>query len=110
MAFLAGVWALLLPTAVTAHPMLNLGIELMQVGIIALVILWLYGGLRCTGAVFVATAATAWIIERTLGEPNVVTVAVEQVARQAGWLVAGLALLALAGWWQTRKVSTNAVG
>ncbi len=90
----------------------NLGIELMQVGIIALVIPWLillsqtpyYVGLRRAGAGFAAVAATAWIIERLSGEPNLVTATVEQVARQAGWLLAGLALFALAGWWRMHQV------
>ena len=90
----------------------NLGIELMQVGIIALVIPWLillsqtpyYGGLRCAGAMLAAVAASAWIIERLSGEPNAVTTAVEQVSQQAWWLLAGLVLLALIGWWRMNQV------
>lgn len=89
----------------------NLGIELMQVGIIALVIPWLillsqtpyYGGLRHTGAVFAGLAAVAWVIERLSGEPNAVTRVVEQVARQAWWLLGGLALLTLIGWWRGQQ-------
>lgn len=88
----------------------NLGIELMQVGIIALVIPWLillsqtpyYGGFRWAGAVFAGVAATAWILERVSGEPNAVTAAVAQVAQQAEWLLAGLVLFALVGWWRMR--------
>ncbi len=90
----------------------NLGIELMQVGIIALVIPWLillsqkpyYGGLRRAGAVFSAVAATAWVIERLSGEPNIITAVIEQVARQAGWLLGGLALFALVCWWRMKQV------
>ena len=93
----------------------NLGIELMQVGIIALVVPWLillsqtsyYSGLRRAGAGFAAVAATAWVVERLSGEPNAVTVLVGQVARQAWWLLAGLALFALIGWWQIKKVERD---
>lgn len=96
----------------------NLGIELMQLLVIALVVPWLmllsqtpyYGGLRRAGAVFAAVAATAWVVERLSGEPNAVTAAVEQVAGQAGWLLAGLALFALVSWWRTRKIEANAIG
>ncbi len=93
----------------------NLGIELMQVGMIALVIPWLillsqttyYGGLRRTGAVVAAVAATAWVAERISGKPNAVAIAVEQVAGQAGWLLAGLALFALVGWWRMKQTRPN---
>jgi hypothetical protein len=89
----------------------NLGIELMQVGIISLVIPWLillsqtpyYGGLRQAGAGFGAIAAIAWVIERLSGEPNMVTKVVEVVARQAGWLLAGLIVVALVAWWRTKQ-------
>ena len=95
----------------------NLGIELMQLGIIALVIPWLillsqtpsYTPVRVAGAVLAAIAATAWIIERITGKPNAITDAVEQVARQAGWLLAGLALFALISWWRNQKVDPNAI-
>ena len=90
----------------------NIGIELMQVGIIALVIPWLillsqtsyYSALRQIGAGFAAVAATAWVIERLSGEPNAVTVLVEQIAQQAGWLLAGLALFAVIVWWRNIPV------
>lgn len=90
----------------------NIGIELMQAGIIALIIPWLlllsqtpyYSGLRYAGAGFAAVAATAWVIERLSGESNAVTATVEQVAQQTGWLLAGLALFALAGWWRMHQV------
>ncbi|NEU70115.1 HupE/UreJ family protein [Spirosoma agri] len=90
----------------------NLGIELMQVGIITLIIPWLlllsqtpyYGGLRRTGAVLAGVAAIAWVIERLSGEPNAVTWVVEQMARQAWWLLGGLALLTLIGWWRLQQV------
>ena len=91
----------------------NLGIELMQVGIINLVIPWLillsqtpyYVRLRRIGAGFAAVAAGAWVIERLSGEPNAVTVVVEQVAGQAWWLLGGLALLTLIGWWRRSRLS-----
>ncbi len=88
----------------------NLGIELMQVIIIALVIPWfillsqsaLYRYVRVAGAMLGAIAALAWVAERVTGQPNGVTALVGQVATQAPWLLAGLATLAVVGWWRAR--------
>ena len=88
----------------------NVGIELMQLLVIALTIPWLmllsrtpaYRVVRLTGAWLAAVAAVGWVVERVSGEPNAVTAAVGRVAGQAGWLLAGLALFALVGWWRMR--------
>ena len=81
----------------------NLGIEAMQLFIIALTLPWLmllsrtraYGPVRVGGAIFGAAAAIAWVVERITGQAN----AVERVAGQAGWLLAGLALLTIGSWY-----------
>ena len=88
----------------------NLGIELMQLVVIALTIPWLivlsrtsaYRGVRLTGALLGAVAATAWLIERLTGQANWVTAFVEQVASRAPWLLAGLALFAIGSWLRGR--------
>ncbi|MEZ0538332.1 HupE/UreJ family protein [Fibrella arboris] len=84
----------------------NLGIELMQVGIIALVIPWLillsqtpfYWFLRSSGAVLAGVAALAWVAERVSGQANGVTALVERVATLAPWLCVGLAVMAVVSW------------
>lgn len=65
----------------------NLGIELMQLGIIALVIpglLWLsrtsvYGAVRVGGAILASVAALAWIAERLSGQANEITRLIERI-------------------------------
>lgn len=88
----------------------NLGIELMQIFIIALVIPFLillsrtpfYRIVRGGGAILAAIAALGWVSERVSGQPNWVLVAVEQVANQSVWLLAGLALVAIISWLRDR--------
>ena len=69
----------------------------------------IYSGLRWAGVVCAAVAATARVIERVSGEPNLVTAAVEQVAGQAGWLLAGLILFALAGGKNKKLAQTQSI-
>lgn len=65
----------------------NLGIELMQLGIIALAIpgllllsrTSLYGAVRISGAVLAGMAALAWIAERLSGQANEVTKLIERI-------------------------------
>jgi hypothetical protein len=65
----------------------NLGIELMQLGIITLVIPGLlllsrtsrYGAVRISGAVLSGMAALAWIAERLSGQANEVTRLIERI-------------------------------
>lgn len=94
----------------------NLGIELMQLAVIALVVPWLlllscspraYAWVRVGGAAFAGVAALAWLAERLTGQANPVTAAVERVADFAPWLLGGLALAALlSAWarWRTKQV------
>ncbi|MCZ8518203.1 MULTISPECIES: HupE/UreJ family protein [Paenibacillus] len=81
----------------------NLGIELMQLFVIAITVPWLivlcitraYHPVRIAGALFAAVAATGWLAERTLGEPNGVASLADAAGGQAYWLVGLLACTAL---------------
>ncbi len=95
----------------------NLGIETMQLFIIALTMPWLillartpvYSTVRIIGASFAAVAALGWIAERIFAQANPVTLLVEVAAKQAIWitvLLVGLALIATV-WqrWRTKLSS-----
>jgi hypothetical protein len=81
----------------------NIGIELMQLFVVALVVPWLmllsqtafYSPLRIAGAVTAAIAAIAWIVERITGNPNQIAVFVQNVSQYAHLGIFVLALLAL---------------
>ena len=96
----------------------NLGIELMQLVVIALTVPWLillsqtpiYPFVRLTGAVLSGVAALAWIAERVLNRPNPLTALVEQIAQHAIWLLAGLAFVAVLSSWWTRRKQSGQVG
>lgn len=89
----------------------NLGIELMQLFVIALTIPWLmllsrtpaYPTVRLTGAFLAAIAAVAWVVERVTGQENVLTKGVEQVAEYAPYLLGLLVVLALYFTWRTGR-------
>ncbi|WP_229364475.1 HupE/UreJ family protein [Fibrella aestuarina] len=89
----------------------NLGIELMQLIVIALTIPWLmllsqtpvYGWVRRGGALLAAVAATAWLVERITQHPNGVTRLVERVVIYAPYGLAVLAGMALLLTYQTRQ-------
>jgi hypothetical protein len=80
----------------------NLGIELMQLFIIALTIPWLiilsisnkYTILRTTGAIVAIAASLGWIAERITGDANLVTKVVGDLAAHSCWLTVILALAA----------------
>ena len=85
----------------------NLGIESMQLAVIACVMPWLlilsrtrvYGAVRHVGVTLGVGAALAWIWERVTGESNRIAQVVESVARHPDWIIgilAASALLALA--------------
>lgn len=94
----------------------NLGIELMQLFVIALVIPWLillsqanfYSFVRSIGATLAGAAALAWVAERLSGQPNWFTMAIEQLAGWSYWLLAGLAIIALISWFSPFKSRLNA--
>lgn len=82
----------------------NLGIELMQLLVVAVTIPWLiilsrsfavYTYIRITGALIAGVAAVSWIIERVTLRPNLITIFVLNTADYAKWLIVLLAVLAL---------------
>ncbi len=90
----------------------NLGIELMQLLVIALIVPWLillnltgfYKWIRIGGAVFAAVAAVAWIAERVSGTPNAVGGSLQNIFEHAHLGILTLALIALAAFgWQYHK-------
>lgn len=90
----------------------NLGIELMQLVVIALTIPWLmllsrtpaYRSVRLAGAWLAGVAAIGWVVERVTGQRNVLSEGVEQVADYAPY---ALALLALSALYFTQRMSRN---
>ncbi|MBE9462358.1 HupE/UreJ family protein [Dyadobacter sp. UP-52] len=87
----------------------NLGIELMQLFVIAAVFPWLiilsrskfYSVIRISGAVFSALAASGWMVERITENSNFITVQTQRIVGHAPWLIALLAVAAVA------SLSTN---
>ena len=88
----------------------NLGIELMQLVVIALTIPWLmllsrtplYRVVRVSGAALAALAAGGWLVERLSGQRNALAQGIEQVAGYAPYGLAALALLASLATWRYR--------
>jgi hypothetical protein len=84
----------------------NLGIETMQLTVVALTLRSLlllsrtraYGLLRIGGACFAAIAALGWIVERSLDTGNVIDPIVENIAHRAPWIAMALFLLSLSCW------------
>lgn len=81
----------------------NLGIEIMQLFIIALIIPWLlllnktpfYKWFRIAFALLAAVAALAWTAERISGQANYITTAVQNISTYGIWCIAALAITAL---------------
>jgi len=84
----------------------NLGIEIMQLFVVAITIPWLiilsgtnmYNYVRITGAAFAGTASIGWIVERVSGQSNFVSILISQVADEAKWVIVFLAVLSLISW------------
>jgi hypothetical protein len=96
----------------------NVGIELMQLFVIALTIPWLmllsrtpaYRYVRVGGAVLAGVAALAWIVERITGQANGLTRGIEQIVVYAPYILLCVALLAVYLTWhmsQSRQNSTS---
>ena len=89
----------------------NIGIELMQLVIMALIIPSLivlstpewYAVVRMTGANFAAIAAIAWIFERISGQSNLITDSVAVVATYGTWVVGALFLAAVTSHFKGKK-------
>ncbi len=96
----------------------NIGIELMQLFVIAITVPWLillsltpsYKWVRIIGAVSAAIAAIAWIGERISGKPNAVGGFVQNISQYAHLGILLLALIALLtfGLQYNKKYSINA--
>ncbi len=82
----------------------NLGIELVQLGVVAAVMPALimlahtrfYRPFRLAGGGFAAIAAAAWLVERTSGAENPLGRAIDVALGQAPWLAAALTLVSAA--------------
>jgi hypothetical protein len=109
LAFASVLFNLSLPTGKLALSILgfNLGIELMQLIIIALVIPWLlllsktpvYKIFRQFGAAMAAVAAMAWVAERYSGNTNPVTEFIVKNNAAAPWALILLAIVAITCYW-----------
>ncbi len=81
----------------------NLGIELMQLLVVAVTIPWLiilsrsltiYTYLRIVGAIIAGIAAIGWIIERVTSQPNLISTFILNAGDYIKWLIVLLAVLA----------------
>ncbi len=81
----------------------NLGIEIMQLFIIAMIVPWLillgktsfYKWFRITGAALAAIAAVAWIVERSSGKTNFITELLSKSAEHGWWYMLSIALISI---------------
>jgi hypothetical protein len=89
----------------------NLGIELMQLGIMALILpcflgmsqTTIYPFFRVVGAVIASLAAIAWMAERMTNTPNFMTVRIEMLLPYALWLIIFLAVMAVTSCFYFKK-------
>jgi len=81
----------------------NLGIEVVQLLVVAAVVPWLmllawsgrYTPFRLGGALFAAVASLGWALERLTGVPNPISTSLEGLGSVAPWLLAILAAVAV---------------
>lgn len=109
LAFASVLFNLSLPTGKLALSILgfNLGIELMQLIIMALVIPWLlllsktpvYKIFRQSGAAMAAVAAIAWVAERYSGNTNPVAEFIANNSAAAPWILMLLVIVAVTCYW-----------
>jgi hypothetical protein len=91
----------------------NLGIELMQLAVIALTVPWLmvlsltpaHRYVRVGGASLAAVAACGWIWNRVTGPSNAIEHAMELTAEFAPLAIVALALIAIPAYWRTAHSS-----
>lgn len=84
----------------------NLGIELMQLFIIAIIVPWLillsktpyYKWIKNVLAVLAAVAALAWIAERSSGSGNTITSITTKIPENGLWLIISVALISVLGY------------
>lgn len=94
----------------------NLGIELMQLFIVAITVPWLillsltsfYPWVRISSALLAALASLVWIVSRVSREPNVIERTMQSITPYAPFAILLLALLALTAYChQTSKEKTS---
>jgi len=93
----------------------NIGIELMQLFIVALIVPWLiilsrgknYAIIRVTGGIIAIIASLAWIIERISGRPNVISTNMQPIFDQGIWFIVGLAFIAVISLLYQRRSRLN---
>ena len=113
LAFAGSLAGLHLPAGPLAGSILgfNLGIELMQLLVIALTVPWLvllsqtpaYPAVRVVGAAGAGAAALAWVLERTVLDTTPFSAGIARLLAGAPWLLAALAAGALASYWRVRS-------
>ena len=90
----------------------NIGIELQQLLVVALIVPSLillsqqpkvYHVVRISGAIIAAIAAMAWIIQRISGKSNVFTEGVENIFVYGRWFILVLAVLAVGSYFLNKK-------
>jgi HupE / UreJ protein len=92
----------------------NIGIELMQLGIMAVILpsfillsqTKLYAPFRIFGAIAASIAAIAWIFERVSNAPNFITVWMEKALPYGPWLIVFLAIGAVVSYFYFKKKGT----
>ena len=95
----------------------NLGIETMQMSVVALTLPSLilmsrtraYPWLRVGGALFAGVASVGWIVERMIGAQGSVDNVVNELAHHSVWIAGGLFLLSVVCWasQNTRSALSN---
>lgn len=95
----------------------NLGIETMQIAIVAATLPSLllmsrtraYPFLRVCGSAFAAAASVGWMVERILNLHSTVDVVVNELVHRSVWMAAGLFVLSLVCWNLQKSISPNAL-
>ena len=90
----------------------NLGIEAMQLAVVAFTMPWLlllsrsasYAWLRIAGALVAGAASLVWIAERAFGVRTPFAAWIEQIASHGLWWLAGLAVVAVASQWKRPRL------
>ena len=93
----------------------NIGIELVQLGVVAAVMPGLillaqtrrYSWLRVPVAAFAGLAAIAWVFERVTGVANPVGRATDTVLANAPWIVLALTIAAVIVWLGERRTAAT---
>lgn len=95
----------------------NLGIETMQIAIVAATLPSLllmsrtraYPFLRVCGSAFAAAASVGWMVERILNLHSTVDVVVNELVHRSVWMAAGLFVLSLVCWNLQKSIGPNAL-